>query len=47
MDADGVDVSIIYPTVGCMLYSVQDSNLLTGLFRAYNGWIAEVLRSLS
>ena len=41
MDADGVEVSIVYPTVGCMLYSVQDTALLTGLFRAYNGWIAE------
>ena len=41
MGADGVDVSIIYPSVGCMLYSLQDSGLLTDLCRMYNDWIAE------
>ena len=41
MDTDGVDVSIIYPTVGLLLYSVPDSELLTSVFRNYNDWIAE------
>ncbi len=41
MDADGVDVSIVYPTVGLLLYSVPDSNLLTEIFRTYNDWLAE------
>src|SRR3989442_1250642 len=41
MDTDGVDVSIVYPTVGLLLYSVQDSALLTAIFRTYNDWLAE------
>jgi len=41
MDTDGVDVSIVYPTVGLLLYSVPDSALLTATFRTYNDWLAE------
>jgi predicted TIM-barrel fold metal-dependent hydrolase len=41
MDADGVDVSIVYPTVGLLLYSVPDSDLLTAIVRTYNDWLAE------
>ncbi len=41
MDLDGVDVSIVYPTVGLLLYSVPDSALLTEIFRIYNDWLAE------
>ena len=42
MDADGVDVGIIFPSVGFNLYTVvQDSVLLTELFSTYNDWLAE------
>src|SRR5215467_9829771 len=41
MDADDVDVSIVYPTVGLLLYSVPDSALLSEIFRVYNNWLAE------
>ena len=42
LDIDGVDVSIIYPTVGLQLYcTVPDSELLSGTFRAYNDWLAD------
>ena len=41
MDADDVDVSIVYPTVGLLLYSVPDSALLSEIFRGYNDWLAE------
>lgn len=41
MDIDGIDVSIVYPTVGLLLYSVPDSELLTSIFRTYNDWVAE------
>src|SRR5258708_9224807 len=41
MDADDVDVSIVYPTVGLLLYSVRDSGLLSEIFRGYNNWLAE------
>ena len=41
MDTDGVDVNIVYPTVGLMLYLLPDSELLSAAFRAYNDWLAE------
>ena len=42
MDIDGIDVSIIYPTVGLQLYAaVTDSELLSSLFRTYNDWLGE------
>src|SRR5260370_27688745 len=41
MDVDGVDVRIVYPTVGLLLYSVPDSALLSEIFRGYNNWLAE------
>ena len=41
MDIDGIDVSIVYPTVGLGLYSVSDSELLTFNCRAYNDWVGE------
>ena len=45
MEIDGVDVSVIYPTVGFMLYrSVPDSELLTALCGTYNDWLAEFCR---
>ena len=44
MDTDGVDVSIVYPTVGVTLYALPDSNLLTEIFRVYNDWLVEYCR---
>ena len=41
MDLDGVDVGIVYPTVGLMLYSGPDSELLTSICRPYNDWVGE------
>ena len=41
MDIDGIDVSIVYPTVGLGLYSVPDSDLLTSMFSTYNDWVGE------
>ena len=45
MDADGVDVGIVYPTVGLLLYSVPDSELLTATFGTYNDWVAEFCKT--
>ena len=41
MEIDGVDVSIVYPTVGLLLYGVPDGELLTSAFGTYNDWVAE------
>ncbi len=41
MDADGIDVALLYPSQGLLLYGHPDSTLLTALCRAYNSWLAE------
>jgi predicted TIM-barrel fold metal-dependent hydrolase len=41
MDIDGIDVSIVYPTAGLLWFRVEDSELLSAIFRAYNDWLAE------
>ena len=41
MDIDGIDVSIIYPSVGLVLYALPDSELLTSNCRSYNEWVGE------
>ena len=42
MDIDGIDVGLLYPTAGVLLYiSVTDSEFLSASFRAYNDWLAE------
>lgn len=46
LDIDGMDVSIIYPTTGVMLYGTEDSNLLTDICRAYNDWVAEFFNTI-
>ena len=45
MDIDGVDVSIIYPTVSFILFChVPDGELLSASFRVYNDWLSEFCR---
>ena len=41
LDTDGVDMSIVYPTLGLWLYRLPDTNLITSLFKTYNDWVAE------
>ena len=41
MDLDGIDIGIVYPTVGLLLYSVRDGELLTSIFRTYNDWVGD------
>ena len=41
MDIDGIDVSILYPTLGLLLFIIPDSEFLTSIFRTYNDWLAE------
>ena len=45
MDADGIDYSIVYPTVGLLLFRLPDSELLTAVFGTYNDWIAEFCKA--
>ena len=41
LDVDGMDVSIVYPSVGLLLYRIPDGQLLDSVFRVYNDWLAE------
>jgi len=41
MDIDGVDLSVVYPTVGLLLYSIPDTELLTAICHAYNDYVAD------
>ena len=41
MDVDGISLGVLYPTVGLLLFTVPDSDLLTAVFGAYNDWLAE------
>ena len=41
MDIDGIDMGLIYPTHGLLIFFVPDSDLLTHSFTIYNNWIAE------
>ena len=45
MDVDGVEVSIIYPSVGLLLYTLPDSDFLTSAFRCYNDWLGDFCRA--
>ena len=41
MDIDGIDINIVYPTVGLLLFGVPDGELLTSVFATYNDWVSE------
>ena len=41
MDIDGIDIGVVYPTVGLLLYVVPDGGLLSSVFSVYNDWVAE------
>ena len=46
MDIDGIDISIVFPTVGLVLYSLPDGDLLNFLFRTYNDWVGEFCNAI-
>lgn len=45
MDTDGIDVGILYPTIGLILFSAEDGNLLSAIFGVYNDCLAEFCRA--
>ncbi len=47
MDADGVAMEILYPSLGLTLYGVPDVELRTAICRTYNDWVAEWSRPYS
>jgi uncharacterized protein len=46
MDEEGIDVSLLYPTIGiCWEGHVTDGKLATAYARAYNRWLADFCRA--
>ncbi len=41
MDADGIDVQVVYPTRGLSLSALKEIDLAVDVARAYNEWLAE------
>ena len=41
LDIDGQEISIVYPTIGFMLYGIPDGELLDSICRSYNDWVGE------
>jgi len=44
MDAEGVDVSILYPSIGLTYGGLRDPQLAVAACRAYNNWMADFCR---
>jgi predicted TIM-barrel fold metal-dependent hydrolase len=45
LDSEGIDVAVLYPSVGLYVSDVTDPELLGGLCRAYNHWLADYCRA--
>ena len=41
MDIDGVEVGVLYPSIGLLAFAVPDGDLLSATFATYNDWLAE------
>jgi predicted TIM-barrel fold metal-dependent hydrolase len=41
MDADGIDVAVLFPTTGLFFAGIADDHVQAALCRAYNDWLAE------
>ncbi len=40
MDAEGIDVAMLYPSVGLNFWALENAGAATALARAYNDWLA-------
>src|SRR5262250_2912954 len=45
MALDGVAGEVLYPSQGLFYFKLPDTPLLSAIFRAYNGWLAEFCRT--
>ncbi len=41
MDAEGIDVAMLYPTIGLGFWAIRDPSAATAVARAYNDWVAQ------
>src|SRR6185369_16185740 len=40
MDAEGIDLAVLYPTLGLNFWSITDVDVATSIASAYNDWLA-------
>lgn len=45
MDAEGIDVAVLYPSVGLFLEGIEDPALAAASCRVYNDWLADYCRT--
>ena len=45
MDAEGIDVAVLYPSVGLFLAAIEDAALADASCRVYNDWLADYCRA--
>jgi predicted TIM-barrel fold metal-dependent hydrolase len=45
LDAEGIDVAVLYPSVGLFLEAVEDERLAAACCRVYNDWLADYCRA--
>jgi predicted TIM-barrel fold metal-dependent hydrolase len=44
LDAEGIDVAVLYPSIGLYFAELTDTDLQAALCRAYNRWLADYCR---
>lgn len=44
MDAEGIDISFLFPSIGVMLGGIRDPQFAAAACRAYNNWMADFCR---
>lgn len=45
MDQEGIDVAVLYPTLGLYLGAIEDGALAAAICRAYNNWLADYCKA--
>jgi hypothetical protein len=45
MDVEGIDLAVLYPTLGLFMSQVREADLAVALSRAYDDWIADYCRA--
>jgi predicted TIM-barrel fold metal-dependent hydrolase len=41
MDLEGIDVAVLYPSIGLNFWAIEDATAAVALARAYNNWLAD------
>ena len=41
MDLEGIDVAVLYPSIGLNFWAIEDATAAVALARAYNDWLAD------